>query len=199
MFGSAYMGRELDLFQCLHYMRKRLLPSSATVAFGPHSKSVARDCRPVVFRPMTLVRTCGYPHRLSGHTLLLGLRTGEFSPDSLALGPLTLGDAGCDHVQGAVSGKCRTFLPTDDMAGVVAGKVDATLGLDPNLVAWRGTHVGITDPGPKVVGDVSPADVNGVLQFVERPGCSSSIDWREAASLASGLGKLPNSEPFSIP
>ena len=70
-------------------------------------------------------------------------RAGLFAVSShLPLACLTLGHAGCDHVQGAVSGKCRTFLPTDDMAGVVAGKVDASLRLDPNLVAWRGTHVG---------------------------------------------------------
>ena len=160
MFAPAYMGRERIFPMPSLHAQGFFLPQQS---FGPHSKSVGGSCAPSF---SSHVRWCehGAPVQKCQGTNSARFPKGKSPPNTLTPGPLTLGDAGCDHVQGAVSGKCRAFLPTDDMAGVVAGKVDAPLGLDPNLVAWRGTHVGITDPGPKVVGDVSPADIDGVLQ-----------------------------------
>ena len=60
---------------------------------------------------------------------------------------LSLRHAGRDQVERAVRGKGRTFLPTDDVAGMIARQVDATLGLGPYLITWGRAGVGAADPG----------------------------------------------------
>ena len=83
---------------------------------------------------------------------------------------LSLCHAGRDQVERAVRGKGRTFLPTDDVAGMIAGQVDPTLGLGPYLITRGRAGVGAADPGTEVVRNVSPADVDGVLQLLRAAG-----------------------------
>ena len=104
---------------------------------------------------------------------------------SSRLGFLGLGHTGGDSIEGPVGRQGCALLPAYDVTGVVAGHKDAALRLDPELVARRGAGFEVADPGSQVVGNVSPADVDGVLQLLRAAGM------QEFNGLSRGLPVLP--------
>src|SRR5215469_4297841 len=74
----------------------------------------------------------------------------------------------------AVSGKSGDFLPTDEMARVVAGEEHGTFGLNDALVSC--VHRRVTrdvNPRAKTVRDATPADAYGRLQIARMAGMKS--------------------------
>src|SRR6516162_597529 len=78
----------------------------------------------------------------------------------LAVGVLSL----AYERNGAVSGKSGAFLPTDEVARVVAAEENGTVRLNDAFVSW--VHRGVTrdvNPRSKTVRDATPADAYGRL------------------------------------
>src|ERR1700683_3098193 len=70
-------------------------------------------------------------------------------------------NACAELVDDAVGRQCRAFLPAGEMAGVIAGEVDAAIGDEQN-VEVRGGVAEAADPGAEVVRNLAPADVDGL-------------------------------------
>ena len=92
-----------------------------------------------------------------------------------------------DH---AMCRKRRTLLPTDDVAGVVAGKIDAAIGR--LQCGQRRLVIQIeADPRTKVPGNLPPADVDGLCEVFATPRMQQLNERRDASSLACMLGRCP--------
>src|SRR5271155_3122681 len=91
------------------------------------SRKVAHSCS----RPVLRGRKYGKPPTFAWFSLKEN-HTSPLLPDhSDCENALSLGDARPDQIHGAVRRKGCALLPTDDMAGMVPGHVDAALRLNP--------------------------------------------------------------------
>jgi len=75
-----------------------------------------------------------------------------------------------NHVDGADSGERGALLPTDDVAGVVAGEVYAAVRLGHGGVVLGILAPEAADPRTQVEGDVAPAYIDRVAQLVAAAG-----------------------------
>src|SRR5580693_3911801 len=83
-------------------------------------------------------------------------------------------DAYAELIDDAIGRERRAFLPADQVAGVIAGEVDAAIGDEQRFGRDIAGAAKAADPGAEIVGNFSPADVHrpgevfavaGVQQF----------------------------------
>src|SRR6202023_1155078 len=86
--------------------------------------------------------------------------------NATAVRMLSNGSSGADLVPYQVNRtdgrQRRALLPSDDVAGVVAGEVDAAIRARDDRIVLRLTPAEAADPGTQIEGDIAPAHINGI-------------------------------------